>query len=88
MILQAMFSLPSWLSLLKLPSDVNNLDVAPAVVGALESVTKKLGKRIKKLRVKVRSGVTQKTTPLGTATILRRVLFPKELLVICYDSLP
>ena len=58
MILQAMFSLPSWLSLLKLPSDVNNLDVAPAVVGALESVTKKLGKRIKKLRVKVRSGVT------------------------------
>ena len=47
-----MFSLPSWLSLLKLPSDVNNVDVAPAVV----------------MRFKVRSGVLQKTTLLGTAT--------------------
>lgn len=42
--MRAMFSLSSWLSLLKLPSDVNNVDVAPAVVGAFESVTKKLGK--------------------------------------------
>ena len=58
--------------MLKLPSYVNNVNVAPAVV----------------MRVKVRSGVLQKTTLLGTATILRRVLFPKEPLVICYDSLP
>lgn len=88
MILQAMFSLSSWWSLLKLPSDVNNVDLAPAVVGAFESVTKKLGKWIKKLKVKVRSEVLQKTTLLGTDTILRRVLFPKEPLVVCYNSLP
>lgn len=42
----------------------------------------------KKLKVKVRSEVLQKTTLLGTDTILRRVLFPKEPLVVCYDSLP
>ena len=78
-----MFSLPWWLSLLKLPSDVKNVDVPPVVVGALKSVTKKLGQWIEKMRVKVRGGVLQKTTLLGTARIVRRVIFPKEPLVIC-----
>ena len=50
------------------------MDVVPVVVGALRSVTKKLGQWIEKLRIRVRIGLLQKTTLLGTARILRKVL--------------
>jgi len=50
------------------------VDVASAVVGALGSVTKKLGEWIEKLGIRVRIRLLQKTTPLATARILRKVL--------------
>ena len=53
---------------------ITNVDVVPVVVGALGSVTKKLGKWIEKLGIRVRIGLLQKTTLLGMARILRKVL--------------
>lgn len=53
---------------------VENADVVSVVVEALESVTKKLGQCIEKLEIRVRIGLLQKTTLLGTARILRMVL--------------
>ena len=50
------------------------MDVASVVVGALESVTKKLGQWIEKLGIRVRIRLLQKTTLLATARILRKVL--------------
>ena len=44
------------------------------VVGALGSVTKKLGQWIEKLGIRVRIGLLLKTMLLGTARILRKVL--------------
>ena len=49
---------------------IKNGGVVPVFVGALGSVTKKLGKWIEKLGIRVRIGPLQKTTPLGTARIL------------------
>ena len=53
---------------------VENADVVSVVVGALGSVTKKLGQCTEKLEIRVRIGLLQKTTLLGTARILRIVL--------------
>ena len=43
-------------------------------MGALSSVTKKFEKWLEKLQVDANIGVVQKTTLLGTACILRKVL--------------
>lgn len=51
---------------------VENADVVSLVVGALGSVTKK--QCIEKLEIRVRIGLLQKTTLLGTGRILRMVL--------------
>ena len=51
-----------------------SVKIIPVVVGALGSVTKKLGQWIEKLGIRVRIGLLQKTTPLGTARILRKVI--------------
>lgn len=48
------------------------MDVVPVVLGALESVTKKLEKWSEKLVIRI--GQLQKTALLGTARILRKVL--------------
>ena len=53
---------------------VKNIDMVPVVVGVLGNVTKKLGQWIKKLGMRVRIGLLQKTMLSGTARILRRVL--------------
>ena len=53
---------------------ITNVDVVRVVVEALGSVTKKLGKWIEKLGIRVRIGLLQKTTLLGMARILRKVL--------------
>ena len=53
---------------------ITNVDVVRVVVGALGSVTKKLGKWIEKLGIRVRIGLLQKTTLLGMARILRKGL--------------
>lgn len=50
------------------------MDVVPVVVGALGSVTKKLEKWIEKLGIRIRIGQLKKTTLLGIARILRKVL--------------
>ena len=49
--------------------NVKNVDVVLAVVGALGSVTKKLGQKIEKLVIRARIGLLQKATLLGTARI-------------------
>ena len=51
-----------------------NLNVVPVVIGALGSVTKKLEKWSEKLQVDTNNGVVEKTTSLGTARVLRKVL--------------
>ena len=48
---------------------ITNVDVVRVVVGTLGSVTKKLGKWIEKLGIRVRIGLLQKTTLLGMARI-------------------
>ena len=47
---------------------VKNVDVVPVIVRALGSVTQKLGQWIEKLWIRVRIGLLQKTTLLGTAS--------------------
>ena len=53
---------------------MNKVEVIPIVVGALGVVTKKIQKWLKKIGVEIRTELLQKTTLLGTARILRRVL--------------
>ena len=53
---------------------VKNVDVVPVVLGTLGSVTKNIEQWIDKLGIRARIGLLQKTTLLGTARILRRVL--------------
>ena len=48
--------------------------ILPVTVGALGSVTKRLGEWIKKIDISLAIGLLQKTTILGTARILRKVL--------------
>ena len=50
------------------------VEVVPAVIGALGSVTKGFDRRIEKLGIPCLVGVMQKTALLGTARILRKVL--------------
>ena len=46
-----------------------NVIVVPVAVGALESITKKLGEWIEKLDTSIALELLQKTTLLGTARI-------------------
>ena len=48
--------------------------VVPVIFGALGSKTKKLGDWLEKLDITVNAALLQKTTLLGTARILRKVL--------------
>ena len=50
------------------------VEVVPAVLGALRSVTKEFDGWIEKLRITNNVGVIQKTALLGTSRILRKVL--------------
>ena len=53
---------------------VKNVDLVPVVVGALGIVTKKHEKMDRKIEGRVKIGLLQKTTLLGKAGILSRVL--------------
>ena len=48
--------------------------VVPVVIGALGSITKKLNEWLEELELTVNIVLLQKTTLLGTARILRKVL--------------
>lgn len=54
--------------------NMRTVQVVPIVVGSLGSVTKNLDKCLGKLNVKISIPLLQKTTLLGTARILRKVL--------------
>ena len=54
--------------------NMRTVQVVPIVVGSLGSVTKNLDKWLGKLNVKISISLLQKTTLLGTARILSRVL--------------
>ena len=54
--------------------EMNKVEVIPIIVGALGVVTKKMQNWISKIGVEIRTELLQKTTLLGTAQILRRVL--------------
>ena len=54
--------------------NMRTVQVVPIVVGSLGSVTKNLDKWLAKLNVKISIPLLQKTTLLGTARILRKVL--------------
>ena len=49
------------------------VDAIPVVVGALESVSRKIGQCLEKIGVDVRIGLLQKTALLATMRILRNV---------------
>ena len=53
---------------------LKSVEVIPVVVGALGSVSKKIGQYLEKIGIDVRIGLLQKTALLGTARILRSVL--------------
>ena len=53
---------------------LKKVEVVPAVIGALGSVTKGFDRWIEKLGITSNVGVMQKTALLGTARILRKVL--------------
>ena len=53
---------------------MRNVLVVPVIVGTLGSIPKKLNKWLDKLDIKVNTALIQKTTILGTARILRKVL--------------
>ena len=53
---------------------MKNIDIIPMIVSALGSITTKLGKRIEQLNIEIAIEKFQKTTLLGTARILRKVL--------------
>ena len=54
--------------------NMRTVRVVPIVVGSLGSVTKNLDKWLAELNVKISISLLQKTTLLGTARILRKVL--------------
>ena len=56
------------------PWNLKNIDVISVVLGALGSVTKNFAKYVDKIGIKIDLHTVQKTTLLGTATILRKVL--------------
>ena len=45
----------------------------PSVVGSLGAVSKQFGNRVKQIGITVGTAQVQKTVPLGTASILRKV---------------
>ena len=53
---------------------MKNIDNISIIVGTLGSITTELGKRIEQLNTEIAIEKLQKTTFLGTATILRKVL--------------
>ena len=53
---------------------IRHLEVVPVVVGALRVVINRLDAWLEKLGVTIRKGLLQKTTLLGTARILRKLL--------------
>ena len=54
--------------------NLRTVQVVPIVVGSLGSVAKNLNKWLGKLNVKIIISLLQKTTLLGTARILRKLL--------------
>ncbi len=54
--------------------NMRSVIVVPVIVGALGSVTKKLDEWLEKLDITINTAILQKTTLLGTARILRKVL--------------
>ena len=54
--------------------NMRSVIVVPVIVGALGSITKKLDDWLEKLDITVNGALLQKTTLLGTARILRKVL--------------
>ena len=54
--------------------NMRSVIVVPVVIGALGSITKKLNEWLEKLELAVNIVLLQKTTLLGTARILRKVL--------------
>ena len=46
----------------------------PVVVGALETVSKRIGQYLEQIWIDIRIGLLQKAALLGTARILRKVL--------------
>ena len=54
--------------------NMRSVIVVPVIVGALGSITKKLDEWVEKLDITVNIALLQKTTLLGTARILRKVL--------------
>ena len=54
--------------------NMRTVQVVTIVIGSLGSVTKNLDKWLGKLKVKISISLPQKTTLLGTARILRKVL--------------
>ena len=53
---------------------IRHLEVVLVVVGALGVLSKRLDAWLEELGVTIRTGLLQKTTLLGTARILRRLL--------------
>ena len=53
---------------------MRKVEVIPVVVGALGMITKNLDKWIEKIGIKIKAEHIRKTTILGTARILRKVL--------------
>ena len=53
---------------------LKSVEVIPVVVGALGSVSKKIGQYLEKIGIDVRIGLLQKTALLGTVRIVRSVL--------------
>ena len=54
--------------------NLKKIDVIPVFLGALGSVTKNFEKYLDKIGIKIDLHTVQKTTLLGTARILRKVL--------------
>ena len=54
--------------------NLNKFDVIPVVLGPLGSVSKNFEKYVDKIEIKIDLCAAQKTTLLGTARILRKVL--------------
>ena len=58
------------------------VEVVPAVIGALGSVTKGFGGWIEKLQITNNVGMIQKTALLGTARILKKCWRCKEEIIL------
>ena len=54
--------------------NLRRVEVIPVVVGALGSVSKKIGQYMEQIGIDIKTGLLQKTALLGTGRILRKVL--------------